>query len=138
MIYFHITDCRYRIRNKRKIRAWINEVVVNEKRSLGNLNIILGSDEYVLKINQTHLGHNYYTDVLTFDLSEKPDEVSGDIYISLDRIKENALEYKAGLHEELKRVIIHGVLHLIGFNDKTGKQKTEMREKEDFYLSKSF
>lgn len=138
MIYFHVTDCHYRIKDKRKIRAWIKEVVVSEKRSLGNLNIILGSDEYVLKINQTHLGHNYYTDVLTFDLSEESDEISGDIYISLNRIKENALEYKVQLHEELKRVIIHGVLHLIGFNDKTRKQKTEMRQKEDFYLSKSF
>jgi len=136
MICFHLVDTKFRIKDKRKIRELIQDIVLNESKYLKYLNIILGSDEYVLEMNKKHLGHHYYTDVLTFDLSDKPEEIYGDIYISSDRVKENAMQYSVRIGEELKRVIIHGVLHLMGYLDKTQQQKIAMRQKEDFYLSR--
>jgi len=101
---------------------------------IGFLNFIFCSDNYLLKINVEHLNHDTYTDIITFDYS-KEDRISGDIFISIDRVEENAKSHKTSFENELHRVIIHGVLHLLGYGDKEPGQKAEMRQKEDFCLS---
>ena len=102
---------------------------------LSNINYIFCSDDYLLTINQEHLNHDYYTDIITFDLSEKENNIESDIFISIDRVKENAKNNHVKFHIELYRVLIHGVLHLLGFNDKNEEEKLIMREKEDACLS---
>lgn len=117
------------------VQKYLNELVINELKELGEVSIILSSDKYLLEINKEYLNHNYFTDIITFNYVEG-NTVSGDLFISVDRIKENAAEYNTTFAKELYRVIFHGVLHLIGYNDKTAKEKQLMREKEDFYLDK--
>jgi probable rRNA maturation factor len=112
----------------------IRHLFKKEKTRLEQLQFIFCSDEYLLEINKQHLNHNYYTDIITFDLSETPDAVTGEIYISIDRIKENAQTYKAPFKQELLRVIFHGALHLCGYKDKTEKDEAMMRKAEDKYL----
>ena len=102
--------------------------------SLKNLSFVFCDDEYLKKINLKYLDHDYYTDVITFDYSTA-DGLAGDVFISIDRVKENANNFKVSFNEELFRVIIHGVLHLCGFNDKTKKEIKEIRKKEDHFLS---
>lgn len=99
------------------------------------LNYIFCTDDYLLAINQSHLNHNYYTDIITFDTSFGQDGISGDVYISIDRVKENAITLGEDFDRELHRVMIHGFLHLIGFRDKTKTDKTNMRKKEEACLS---
>ncbi len=111
----------------------IEFLVNNEKRKLGDVSIVFCSDEYLLRINEEYLNHNYYTDIITFDYSENF-FISGDLFISLDRIRDNALKFQTTFNKELYRVILHGVLHLVGYKDKTGAEQETMREKEDFYL----
>lgn len=121
--------------NKNKIRRLIKKITLEEKKGLSFLNIIFCSDVYLLNINKKHLNHDYYTDVITFDYSEKNKNIEGDIYISVDRVKENATKYKQNKSVELIRTIIHGVLHLSGYKDKTKKEKEIMTTKENKYLS---
>ena len=121
--------------NKNKIRRLIKKITLEEKKGLSFLNIIFCSDAYLLNINKKHLKHDYYTDVITFDYSEKSKNIEGDIYISVDRVKENATKYKENKSVELIRTIIHGVLHLSGYKDKTKKEKEIMTTKENKYLS---
>jgi len=121
--------------NKNKIRRLIKKITLEEKKGLSFLNIIFCSDVYLLNINKKHLNHDYYTDVITFDYSEKNKNIEGDIYISVDRVKENATKYKENKSVELIRTIIHGVLHLSGYKDKTKKEKEIMTTKENKYLS---
>ena len=108
-------------------------LIQNEGKTFGDISVIFCSDEYLLKINEQYLDHNYYTDIVTFDYVENA-VISGDLFISVDRVAENAEKYGNPFIEELHRVIIHGVLHLVGYNDKTVKEQSLMREKEDFYL----
>ncbi len=119
---------------KRHIDKAIKYLINNEIKELGKLSIILCSDNYLLKINREYLKHDYYTDIITFNYVEG-NRISGDLFISIERIKENSVEYKTTLIKELYRVIFHGVLHLIGYNDKTADEKKVMREKEEYYLS---
>lgn len=119
---------------KRKIVNSVKFLINNEIKQLGDLSIILCSDNYLLKINKQYLKHDYYTDIITFDYVEG-NRISGDLFISIERIKENSVEYNTTLIKELYRVMFHGVLHLIGYNDKNAEEKKVMREKEDFYLS---
>jgi probable rRNA maturation factor len=112
----------------------IRDLFKKEKTRLEQLQYIFCSDEYLLEINKQHLNHNYYTDIITFDLSETPDAVTGEIYISIDRVKDNAQTYKASFKQELLRVIFHGALHLCGYKDKTEKDQILMRKAEDKYL----
>jgi rRNA maturation RNase YbeY len=102
---------------------------------VNQLNYIFCSDEYLLTINQQYLNHDFYTDIITFDNSEEEGIVEGDIFVSLDRIRENANELNKPFEEELFRVLAHGVLHLVGYDDINDEQELEMREKEDLYLS---
>jgi len=112
----------------------IRDLFKKEKTKLEQLQYIFCSDEYLLEINKQHLQHNYYTDIITFDLSNKPNAVIGEIYISVDRVKDNAQNYEVSFKQELLRVIFHGALHLCGYKDKTQKDQALMRKAEDKYL----
>ncbi len=135
-ITFFTEDIKFTLKHKTVIRAWINATIVAEGYKLSELNFILCSDEYLLRINQDYLQHDDYTDVITFDNSEELKMIVGDIFISIDRIKENAANFSSTTLAELCRVIIHGTLHLLGYKDKTKAAKTLMTSKEDEYLSK--
>lgn len=121
--------------DKLQLTSWINSVCSKEDHALEHLSIIICSDEFLLNMNRDHLNHDYYTDIITFDLSEESDLIEGELYISIDRIRENASTLSISEIDELHRVIIHGVLHLIGYTDKTEKEKKIMRSKEDASLS---
>lgn len=135
-ISFYTEDIKYVLKNKTVLKQWINATIVQEGFDLEGLNFILCSDEYLLRINQEYLDHDDYTDVITFDNSEAPKTVLGDIFISVERIKENAALFGCPVYQELCRVMIHGTLHLLGYKDKTKSAKKQMTEKEDFYLSR--
>jgi len=113
---------------------WLTQVCEGHKKELGEVNLIFCSDEYLLKLNKSHLNHDYYTDIITFGYCEN-DRIIGDLFISVDRVKENAETFKVGFTNELNRVIVHGVLHLIGFGDKSVKESAEMRLLENDALS---
>lgn len=134
-INFYIEDVSGLRLAKGVLRSWISSTVREENKRTGDLNFIFCSDEYLLRINQQYLEHDYYTDIITFDYVSGV-VVSGDIFISVDRVKENALVYKVSFQDELNRIMIHGVLHLIGYQDKEAGHKALMTEKEDYYLSK--
>lgn len=119
---------------KRKMSRWIKDTITCEDKVVGELSFIFCSDEYLLEVNKQYLNHDYFTDIITFDYVEN-NVISGDIFISCDRVRENAAEFKTGFDNELCRIIIHGVLHLIGYKDKSKKDKRLMTEKEDFYLN---
>lgn len=116
------------------IRNWIQQIVALEGKLVGEINFIFCSDEYLLEVNRKHLAHDYFTDVITFDYVEK-DCISGDVFISWDRVKENANKLQVSPFEELCRICAHGVLHLCGYKDKSPAHKKEMTDKENFYLS---
>jgi probable rRNA maturation factor len=115
-------------------RKWIFNIIVNEKKEPGFLNYIFCSDDYLLKVNQEYLNHDTLTDIITFDYSEDFGNISGDIFISIDRIKENSILYNVDFLIELARILGHGVLHICGYKDKTRTQKAIMRSKENHYL----
>jgi len=119
--------------NKTYIKNQISRVILSENKLIGNISVIFCSDYYLLEMNKQYLEHNYFTDVITFDFVEET-VISGDIFISIDRIRDNAHLYNTPVIHELFRVIFHGVLHLIGYNDKTDEEIKIMRGKEDFYL----
>ena len=121
--------------NKKRIRSLIKEISKLERKKLVFINCIFCSDSYLLEINKKYLQHNDYTDVITFDHKESTENIEGDIYISIDRVKENAKKYKENEEKELIRVITHGTLHLIGYKDKTKKEKDIMTQKENKYIS---
>ena len=134
-VNFFTEDIKYTLKQKAKVRSWIIATIAAEGYELTELNFILCSDDYLLRINQDYLQHDDYTDVITFDNSEELKMIVGDIFISIDRIKENAQQFGADEWTELCRVIIHGTLHLLGYKDKTKVAKTKMTAKEDFYLN---
>ena len=135
-INFFTEDLTYNLKGKIAIKKWLQETVVAEGYQLTELNFIFCSDEYLLRVNQDFLQHDYYTDVITFDNSEELKTILGDIFISIDRVKDNANQNNATTHDELCRIMVHGLLHLLGYRDKTQKAKKEMTAKEDFYLAK--
>jgi len=130
MIRFFNNEVRLTINNKLLLKQWIKQVALLYGKEVGDLNVIFCSDEKLLEINRQFLGHNYYTDIITFDYCTD-DNLEGELYISIDTVKANAIEYKQLFSDELHRVIIHGVLHLCGFDDHSNKQKHTMREKEN-------
>ncbi len=134
MIQFFAEDVEYDLPNPTKAKRWLKFVIESEGFSLNQLNYIFCSDEYLLNMNREHLQHDYYTDIITFDTSDDEKEVEGEIYISTDRVVENAEAAKVKFDEELRRVIVHGVLHLVGYGDGDEPSTTKMRNKEDFYL----
>lgn len=115
--------------------TWIAEIFAYESEDYDNINYIFCNNDYILDINQEYLHHDYYTDIISFPMSEKPDPISGDIFISIDMVRENALKNKVTFQNELLRVMAHGVLHFLGYKDKTEKDSSTMREKEDLMIS---
>lgn len=125
------------LKNRKDLKLFLTKLAKKEGRPLKSLNIILCSDEYLLSMNKQFLQHDYYTDIITFDLSEGND-IEGELYISVDRVKENALSFSSTLQQELHRVIFHGLLHLCGYKDKSPKHIKEMRAAEQRALSAYF
>ena len=134
-IFYFNEDVDFTLPEQNNVSTWIEEIIQLENKSLQSLNYIFCSDEFLLKINQDYLQHDFYTDIITFDQSEDPDQIEGEIYISIDRVKENSEEFNKPFQSELHRVMIHGVLHLIGYGDHTDIEKEQMRKKEEACLS---
>lgn len=134
-VEFFCQDISFKLPQPRKTTRWIRAVIDREGWELNHLNFIFCSDSYLLTINQRFLHHETFTDIITFDNGEGTKALEGDIFISIERVTENAGKLQTGFDEELHRVMVHGVLHLVGYSDKTLEQKTEMRKKEDAYLS---
>jgi rRNA maturation RNase YbeY len=137
---FHELEVRSKLKEKRRLSAFLDELVRKnlKKTRKVQLNYIFCSDEHLLGINQQFLNHNTYTDIITFDLGEYDDEVVGEIYISVDRVAENAGKFGVPYNDELHRVIFHGALHLCGYKDKNEADRKEMRRKEDLCLKQYF
>lgn len=114
--------------------GWIKDVIANEGKSIGDISFIFCSDSYLLEINKRYLEHDFFTDIITFDYVEEGN-ISGDIFISVERVKENAVLFSKSFENELNRILVHGVLHLIGFKDKSRGEKALMTKKEDYYLN---
>jgi rRNA maturation RNase YbeY len=135
LINFFNEDVAYTLKQKIVVRHWINTTIIQEGYQLKELNFIFCSDTYLLNINQQYLRHNTFTDIVTFDNSDEPKKILGDVFISTDRIKENAQTFNVTEADETHRVIIHGTLHLLGYKDKSKADKALMTQKEDHYLS---
>ena len=134
MIEFH-NEIEFVLQNQGEIQRWIKKVIASENKEMGEINYIFCSDEYLLERNIKYLDHDTLTDIITFNYC-KGKIITSDIMISIDRVKENSTIFDNSFSEELHRVMIHGILHLIGYDDKTEKEKNLMREKENFYLKK--
>jgi rRNA maturation RNase YbeY len=134
-ILFFSENIDFKLKNKTILNKWLVNSISNEGKKPENINIIFCNDDYLLEINKKYLNKNTLTDVITFDYSEQEEVISGEIYISYQRIVDNATKYKQTVDNELYRVIIHGILHLIGYNDNTENKKEIMTQKEDYYLS---
>lgn len=133
MVRYFFEDVKFDYKDRRFNNHWLKLVAESEICRLGDINIIFCSDPYILNINIQYLGHDYFTDIITFDYREG-NVISGDLFISVDSVKENAVYYGAEFQEELHRVIVHGLLHLLGYDDHTDEEKKVMRAKEDYYL----
>ena len=127
-------ETNFKLKFTKNIASWISGAIINEAYKEGDINFIFCEDNYLLKMNVKYLKHNELTDIISFDYTMGK-MVSGDIFISIDRIKENALQFNVKVEDELHRVIIHGILHCCGYKDKTKEDKLLMRKKEDYYLS---
>lgn len=134
MISFTSVEINYILKNKLKVRSWVKSLLIQEGKTAGDITYIFCKDEYLGSMNTKYLNHHTLTDIITFDYSEKG-KLSGDIFISVERVKENAANYNTTFNQEIGRVMAHGVLHLSGYKDKTAEDKTVMRSKEDHYLS---
>lgn len=133
MIHFCTEDITFSLKEKLKHKAWLNEVAKQEGKKILELTYVFCSDEYLLQINQEYLNHDTLTDIVTFDNSEDPKKIEGDIFISIERVRENG--NKLGTSDtELERVMVHGLLHLLGYKDKKKEDKALMTQKEDFYI----
>ena len=132
-IYYH-SECDFQLKDDESITKWIKNVINAENKELAEINYIFCDDQYLLKKNQEYLKHDTFTDIITFDYTEQ-NRINADIFISIERVKENAITFAVPFDNELRRVIIHGVLHLMGYKDKSKEDAEKMRNKENFYLS---
>jgi probable rRNA maturation factor len=132
-------DVSFSLPNRSRLKLFIPNIFrLESAKPLGSLNYIFCTDEYLLQVNREFLKHDYYTDIITFDFSEPGGSITGEIYISIERVRENAQLNKVKIYEELHRVIFHGALHLCGYRDKKASDIRQMRAKEDYYLEKYF
>lgn len=151
MIRFNSEDIQFNLKNKTRLKAWIVKTIESKRKKTGDISFVFCSDAFLLEMNKEYLNHDTYTDIITFDYSgdvsstarpstplrgaaKKEQPISGDIFISIDRVQENADKFLKTFEDELHRVIIHGVLHLLGYKDKTKIAKAEMRKQEDLCL----
>ncbi len=135
-IRFFDEDISSNIKHKNIHKAWLKSCIEKEGAKLGNINYIFCSDEFLFTMNKQYLNHETFTDIITFDLSEKENVLSADIFISIERVHDNALKFESNFNEELRRVLIHGALHLLGYKDKSKSDALIMREKENTYIKK--
>ncbi len=135
MVRYFIQDTDFLFKRRAVHNAWLKAVAVEENCRLGEISVIFCSDAYLLDMNRKYLGHDYFTDIITFDYSEG-EVLSGDLFISVDTVRSNASFYSAEFDDELDRVIVHGLLHLIGYDDHSEEEFAAMKEKENYYLSK--
>ncbi|WP_442795793.1 rRNA maturation RNase YbeY [Pelobium manganitolerans] len=135
-IYFFSEETPFKPKKVGALRVWLSNMINAEKHQLGELNFIFCSDDYLLKINQEYLNHDTYTDTVTFDNSDKDGLIVGDIFISIERVRDNAKTFKSKSVDELHRVMAHSTLHLLGYKDKNPNDKKQMTAKEDEYLAK--
>ena len=133
MVRYFFEDVKFEYKDRRFNNSWLKLVAESEIKRLGDVNIIFCSDPYILSINLQYLGHDYFTDIITFDYCEG-NRISGDLFISVDSVRENAVFYGTEFDNELHRVIVHGILHLIGYDDHTEEDIKTMRSKENYYL----
>jgi|ERR1035437_7925536 rRNA maturation RNase YbeY len=133
MINFQTQDINFKIKNKTILKQWISDVISKKKRNRGDITFVFCSDNFLLNINKQYLNHDTFTDIITFDYSKEniDQKISGDVFISIDRVKENAVTYSKSFENELHRVIIHGTLHLLGYTDKTKIAKEQMTKQEN-------
>ena len=134
-INFFNEEIDFSLDNESQIKNWIEQIAKVHEHSITNVNYIFCSDDYLLEINKEHLNHDFYTDIITFDISEEESKIESDMFISIDRVKENAINNNCLFETETLRVLIHGLLHLIGFDDKNDDDKMIMRKKEEECLS---
>ena len=134
-IYFHEADIKNPLKQRNALKAFIEKQVEAQSGKQIELSIVFCSDKYLLKVNQDYLQHDYYTDIITFPFSSTKSKIEGEIYISIDRVRDNAKQLGVTINEELYRVVFHGVLHLLGFKDKNKAQQAEMRLNEDKWLT---
>jgi len=136
MINLQTENIKFTLKNKTLLKQWIKEVIEKKKRKSGEITFVFCNDDYLLNINKQYLNHDTFTDIITFDYSKEDTKqpISGDIFISIERVKENALKYSKTFENELHRVVIHGVLHLLGYTDKTKIAKEEMTRQENLCL----
>jgi rRNA maturation RNase YbeY len=135
MIIFFNEDINFKFRGKKNFKSWLKKVADKEGFKIKDLNYIFCSDEYLLEINVDYLNHNTFTDIITFDNSEDESTIEGDIFVSIERVRENSQTLNTVFDEELKRVIVHGLLHLCGHDDHSNEDKAEMRRLESEYIS---
>ncbi len=133
-IHFFYEKISFKLRNVRLLKFWMSNSVMSENKKIEEINVIFCEDSYIKKINKQFLNHDYYTDIITFDYSENEHKLIGDIFISIDRARDNAKQFRQKLAMEVNRLIIHGILHLIGYNDKSSEEKKLMTTKENYYL----
>ncbi|QRR02844.1 rRNA maturation RNase YbeY [Dyadobacter sandarakinus] len=136
MVNFFTEDVDFDLVKPLKTKKWLKSISESEGYAVGELNYVFCSDEYLLEINKQYLDHDYFTDIITFDNSEEEHVLEGDIYISIDRVRENAATFKADFDLEMRRVLAHGLLHLMGWEDADDDLKKQMRAKEDEVLSR--
>ena len=134
MVRYFKEDTKFEFKHRLLNNRWLKMVAESEIRRLGDINIIFCSDNYILDVNMKYLQHDYFTDIITFDYCED-DRLSGDLFISVDSVRENAIEYGTSFNDELNRVMVHGILHLIGYDDHSDEDIKQMRSKENYYLS---
>lgn len=137
-VHFYFHDRRPVLKDRKRLKGFIKDLFAKEKKKLGSINYVFCSDKHLHGINLGFLKHDFYTDIVTFDLSSNTEETEGEVYISVDRVKENANKLGAPFCEELHRVIFHGALHLCGYKDKKRADALKMRSKEDIYIKKYF
>lgn len=135
MVRYFSEQIDFVLRGRMWRRRWLSAVASDEGRIIGDVSIIFCSDDYIIDVNRKYLGHDYFTDIITFDYCSG-NKISGDLFISIDTVKDNSGFYQTDFEDELDRVMVHGILHLAGYGDFTDEEKKIMREKEDFYLSK--
>jgi probable rRNA maturation factor len=135
-VQFYFLDRKPALRERTRLKLFIEKLFITEKKKQGSLSYIFCSDEHLLTINRDFLKHDFYTDVITFDLSSSKNEIDGEVYLSVDRIRDNAKQLRVSFKEELHRVIFHGALHLCGYKDKKKEDEKDMRIAENRYLKK--
>jgi probable rRNA maturation factor len=133
-VHFFVEKTPFAVPGKRILRRWIESVIRRENGTPGEINFIITNDDYLLRLNKKYLKKKTYTDILTFPMAEDTGSVAADIYISIDRIRENSKRYKQQVKKELARVMIHGILHLMGYSDELEEDVAKMRQKEEVYL----